>query len=262
MTLRHVFESPVTDANDPDLVGPDEWNDIHREDPRRGSFVFEECYYVGSSGYHGGIGSSSSGTGAAASDGFSAYSNDTGVGTGIHHPGIVAVSTGTTTTGRCGLMATQGLTGGHVMLYTGGVRFGITQQVNGLSTGTDRYTVRCGLGLTNTGDGTDAVWFRYTDNVNSGKWQAVTRESSNETAVDTGVAPITDPWQTLEFVVADDASEIEFFIDGASVATISTNLPSDVGLSFVPANIIKSAGTQARSVSIDAYWYGFDIRSR
>lgn len=29
MPIKHDFISPITDENDPDLVGPDEWNDAH-----------------------------------------------------------------------------------------------------------------------------------------------------------------------------------------------------------------------------------------
>ena len=31
MTLRvaHLFSSPITDAGNPEIVGPDEWNDDH-----------------------------------------------------------------------------------------------------------------------------------------------------------------------------------------------------------------------------------------
>lgn len=29
MSIKHAFTSPITDAGDPNLVGPDEWNDDH-----------------------------------------------------------------------------------------------------------------------------------------------------------------------------------------------------------------------------------------
>lgn len=267
MPFKHRFTSAVVDANDPDVVGPDEWNDSHQEDPRRGSLVFEECYFLGTSGvYAGGIGQNAAGTSAASQDGFGEVT-DPGLGaagTGVHHPGLVIVATGSTSTGRCGLMATQGLGGGHVLLYGGGVRFGICLRLTSLSDGSQTFTVRCGLNQSATAESSDAVFFRYTHSVNGGEWEGVSRSGGSESGsvLDTNAAPSTTQFQTLEFVLNDDADEIEFFVDGASVGTVTSNISTAVPMSFMPVNIIKSVGNTSRGVAVDAYWYAFDIRSR
>lgn len=268
MAFKHRFTSPITDASDPDIVGPDEWNDAHQEDPSRSALVYEECFFRGTSGvYDGSIAQAVSGTGAATSDG-SGEVTDPGLGaegTGVHHPGMININTGTTTSGRCALAASQNLAAGNVILYAGGVRAGIVLRPGALSSGGQTYVARvAGLGDSVTGDSSNGVYFRYTDTVNSGNWEAVV-QSSGEFAIDTGEAPTTTQFQKLEWVLNDAADEFEFFIDGVSVGTIDSgdiSLPTAISISMIPASIIKTAGSTSRLISVDAYWYAFDIRSR
>ena len=91
---------------------------------------------------------------------------------------------------------------------------------------------------------TDGAFFRYTDGVNAGKWQAVTRSNGTETATDTGVAVIADAWKRFEIDVNAAGTSAVFKIDGTTVATNATNIPTGAGreTSFGLA-AIKSAGT-------------------
>ena len=84
--------------------------------------------------------------------------------------------------------------------------------------------------LDNTsGESTDGAFFRYTDSVNGGRWQAVTRSNNVETAVDTGVTVGVNTTYVLRVNTNAAGTEVVFRIDGAVVATITTNIPTGAG---------------------------------
>jgi hypothetical protein len=176
-------------------------------------------------------------------------------GTGTNaHPGVTQLSTGTSTTGRGGVA-----TGANAVALGGGkVRFLVVAKIDTLSDGTNRYSVNLGMGTTagstNQGEG---VTFRYSDNVNSGKWQAVCAASSVETATDTGITADTG-WHAFEAEVNAAGTSVEFFIDGASVATVTTNIGTGA-MRLIPANIVKSAGGTARTVQLDMFNYSLEL---
>lgn len=171
------------------------------------------------------------------------------------HPGIISLTTGTTTTGKIGMMLNNN---GGLILANGKVRAGIVFRiVTALSDGTQTYTVRLGLFNDPGQEPADGVYFRYTDSVNAGEWQGVGRTSDAETTLDTNVAADTN-WHTFEFEVNAAGSSVEFFIDGTSVGTVASNIPTST-LRFAPCNIIKSAGITARIFHLDAYWYALEF---
>lgn len=209
----------------------------------RGHTVIQsDCFINTSADIHpGGITSFVSGAGAAISVGTA----DT------NHPGVVQLSTGTTTTGRA-VLGNQNTTS---IIYAGGgkIRFLVVAKIVALSDGTNTFTVRMGLNTDFTTDGTDSVMFRYSSALNGGEWQGVCRAASAETALDTNVACDTN-WHSFEFEINAAASSTEFFIDGASVGTVASNIPTAT-TTLLPAQINKSAGTTARTMLVDAYQY-------
>lgn len=199
--------------------------------------------------YHGGIQTLSTGTGATTTKQEGAAG----------HIGMISLTTGTTSSGRTALAAP--LDSFHVELGSGKVRFGVVAKLNTLSDGTNRYTIRMGLGDILDGEHLSGVYFRYTDNVNGGDWEAVAREFGSETTLDTNIAA-TSVWHTFEFEVNAAGSSVEFFIDGSSVGTITSgNIPTGQSnlTTFAPAIIKKSLGSTSRSMDLDAYWYIIDI---
>lgn len=218
---------------------------------RQGSSFFDECVYrlpntVSDPVYAGGLNTNVSGTLAAVSD-------ITGE---AAHPGVVSLTTGTGTTGRARITSSSAAT--PILLAGGKVRFGVVAKLPTLSDVTNTYTVRMGLGSNGTGDSTDGVYFRYTNGVNSGKWEGVTRSASSETARDTTITADVS-WHTYEFEVNAAGTSVQFYIDGAAVgAAVTTNIPS-AGFPITPASIVKSAGGTARTLSLDAYWYSFEL---
>ncbi|MGD9953464.1 MAG: hypothetical protein AB7S87_12880, partial [Burkholderiales bacterium] len=121
-----------------------------------------------------------------------------------------------------------------------------------LSDVTQRYAVHFGLIDLMTGNSVDGCYFRYTDNVNGGKWQCVCVANSVETVADSGVAYAVSTQYLLEIEVNSDGTQVTFFIGGSQVAQIATNIPTAAGRECgFGVNIFKSVGTTARAVAVD-----------
>jgi hypothetical protein len=119
-----------------------------------------------------------------------------------------------------------------------------------LSDGTDTYTASVGFhDVVTSGDAADGAYFRYTHGVNSGKWQAVTRASSVETAEDTGVTAVVTTYSIFEVRINAAGTSATFYIDGVLTNTIATNIPT-AGTSFM-IKIEKTAGSTARKFYAD-----------
>lgn len=168
--------------------------------------------------------------------------------------GVIECLTGSKSTGRAGIE-----TSSSSIRFGGGKHVFETRcRVPTLSDGTNRFTVRIGFGDNITTDPTDGAFFRYVDSVNSGNWVCVTRSNGVETTSNTSIAPTTTGWQKLRIEVNAAASSVEFFIDGTSVATITTNIPSGAGReTAINLGIVKSLGTTSREFEAD--WVYFKI---
>lgn len=209
--------------------------------------IKDECFFVATTDtYAGGVRANAGGTGAAISD----------YGTVAGHPGVIQLSAGTTSTGRCAVSAAPVALGSCV------VRFGAIVKLPTLSNGTVTYTARMGFGDGASGvDFVDALGFRYTDGVNSGKWEAVGLSNSVETAVDTGIVADTN-WHLYELVVNAAGNSADFLIDHVFVANVAAHIPIAAARSTgaVPALIRKSVDATAatRVLLLDMYYYIFE----
>jgi hypothetical protein len=214
---------------------------------RQHTVIADDCFFVATGTVHeGGVTQQVTGTGAA-----------TSIGTAVAgRVGVIQIASGTTTTGRCSLASNQ-----VTVLGGGKVRFGTVFQLSDLSDGTNTFTWRLGL-IDNGGSApSDAVMFRYTHSVNSGKWEGVCVASSTETAIDTGISADTS-WHTFEFEVNAAATSVQFYIDGvATGSAVTTNIPTTNVLCHVPAFVRRSAGTGLLTGQglIDAYWYIYEF---
>ena len=172
-------------------------------------------------------------------------------GTGV---GWVEISTGTTTTGRV-----RAVSAAFNLLNfdNGDVSFRGLCRIPVLSDGTETFTLRVGFIDNNGTESTDGAFFRYTHSVNSGKWQAVTRGGGVETAADTGITSAATTNYAMQVDVIGGTAT--FYINGALVATISTDVPSGSGeVTGFGFFVQKSAGTTPRTLQID---YGFAQQS-
>ena len=164
--------------------------------------------------------------------------------TGLADGGIgwVDFNLGTVATNRVACSVAQNT----ILLGQGRAGFAcrISQRV--LSDATNSYSERFGFIDSVTGESTDGAFFRYTHSVNGGRFQAVTRSNSVETAVDTGITVAGVTSYKLEVVVNAGGSSAEFFVNGASVATITTNIPTAAGRETgCGLMLLRSVGTAA-----------------
>lgn len=137
--------------------------------------------------------------------------------------------------------------GGAMMVGGGTVSMGT------LSTSAQRYTAQVSL-LPGANSGTlavnNSVGIRYSDNVNSGKWQCFTRNTSGtETTVDSGITVATNTLYLLRVQVNKSNSEVSFFINNVLVGRSTTNLPTTGTLAGLRVMGIASVGTTNKIVT-------------
>jgi len=162
--------------------------------------------------------------------------------------GVLRANLGTVATNQVSVaspsLATALLFGKGRLLYSSNLKL-VT-----LSNGTNTYTIRTGLISSITGESANGAFFRYTDGTNSGKWQAVTRNNSSETATDTGVTAATSAYARFAIWCNAAGTSVVFFINGVAVATHTANIPTASGREFgYGVMCLRSAGT----ASLDAY---------
>lgn len=187
---------------------------------------------------------------------FTSQSNGTGASVGqtnvnaATRPGVLFGTTGSTNTGRAGIISSL-----SALLFGGGV-WSLTAdiQLPNLSDGTDTYQFIFGFGDNATArDQTDGAYMVY-DQAVSPNWQIVTANNGTRTTTVSSVA-VTTSWVKLSVVVNAAGTLATFFVNGVSIGTISTNIPTASGREFgMLANIIKSVGTNGRVFYIDYMW--------
>lgn len=192
---------------------------------------------------------------ATVNAGFSPY-NAVGSGTGnasawstaiAGRHGLLTLETGTTTTGSYFI----GMNSFGVAFGSGVYRWRGDFWIPTASDGTDTFSVRAGFIDATSGECTDGVYFRYTHSVNGGRWEFVTRNNSTETATDTGVAGVA-AIASMEIEVNADGTSANARINGTSVATNTTNIPTGATRSTgIGLAITKSAGTNNRTIIAD-----------
>jgi hypothetical protein len=77
-----------------------------------------------------------------------------------------------------------------------------------------------------TGESVDGAFFRSVD---GGNLYAVTRSNNTETATDLGFTPSATVWQTFGVIANASGTAIDFTVDGVTVATHTTNIPTGNG---------------------------------
>lgn len=171
--------------------------------------------------------------------------------------GVLQTDTGTTSTGRAGLGTVSSL-----VCRAGAARFVYEARhaLEAISTVTETFTFRCGLTdcFTVGGDGTNGMYFRYTDLQNGGRFEAVSRVAGVDVqVVDTGVAPDLD-YHIYRVEITADGQTASFYIDQNLVATINApNLPGSGNAFGAGYKIEKSVGVLQRNMSTD--WIRFLI---
>lgn len=174
-----------------------------------------------------------------------------GIDTVEHALGVSQSDTGTTATGRRAVITDTTALATSIAR----MRFGCRLVPELLSTGTETFTLYTGfIDNSGAGDQVDGAYFRYTDAVNGGRWEAVTSNTSVRTATDTGVAA-TITYSIFEVEFNEAGTQAEFYINGTLVATNTTNIPDITRAFGYGWKIEKSVGTTQRNLSVDWYYY-------
>lgn len=176
--------------------------------------------------------------------------------------GVLQLDTGTTSTGRATACSGSGTTATSPLFCDANelCRVGFRLAPEALSTALETFTVLVGfgtLGLSAAGLPTNGVFFRYTDALNGGEWEFISRvDGATADAVDTNVVASAS-YST--FVIEFDSTSARGYIDGNLVATIPiANCPTGSARPYAPgAKIEKSVGTSQRNLSLD--WYFFHM---
>lgn len=170
-----------------------------------------------------------------------------------NHAGILDLNTGASATGAA-IRYLGGVTSGSATagfaLGGGVLTFEWLARVEDLSTAGERYSLMLGLFDTATTQ-VNGVRFLYNDSVNAGNWTISAINASTVTNTDSGVAVVADTWYKLRAVVNAAGTSIQYFINGASVGTVTTNIPT---ASIAPrASMAKTVGTAARAAYVDYF---------
>ena len=163
------------------------------------------------------------------------------------NPGIINFQTGSTTTGSASIFNNQKSTFGN-----GSYECEFRLKIEDLSTSSQRFTLYIGFGTSFTTEPTDGAYFVYSDNINSGNWQAKTASSSSRTTANSSTAVVADAWIKLKIVVNAAGTSVSFYVDGVEIANspITTNIPTstffDLGM-----GVVKSVGSTNRFIYLD-----------
>lgn len=150
---------------------------------------------------------------------------------------------GTTATGRAAWMSVSAIA---LHPRVGELLFKTRQTLRTLSNAvTANYTIEIAMMDTPSGVIANGIFFRYNHALNGGRWQAICMNASVATTVDTGVTAVISTMATFEVRGNAAGTEYTFYIDGALVATINTNLPAiGTGLGW-GIRAIRTVGTAA-----------------
>lgn len=178
--------------------------------------------------------------------GSNAITNDAFLG----HPGVLYLSTGTDSNGRAMLITLDDC----IILGDGEYQIEWLIRIEDLATVSEDYTIRVGFGdTTGSGDWTYGVYFEYT-RATSANWLIKTADNGTRTSTTTSTAVAEDAWLRLTITVNAAATLCTYYVNGASVGTINTNIPDGgTGTDGIGPDIgiIKTAGNTNRNVYVD-----------
>lgn len=166
--------------------------------------------------------------------------------------GRIRSNLGTTSTGRTRVGSS--ILSAFSNAGLGILRWRCSMCIDTLSTSGERYAIRNGFIDSGIGESSNALYFRYDSEVNGGRWEAVSRDAGAETAADTGVAPSAGTYQLFDIETNAAGTSVDFKINGATVATITTNLPDSADAFGYGIFALKSVGTTAVLTYIVDYW--------
>lgn len=167
--------------------------------------------------------------------------------------GSASMSTGTTTTGSCGIQF-PGLVG-LVFDSTVPHECRIIAALPTAPSGAQDFVASVGLisFITATPVVPTLGWFFRASTANA-NWQAVSKNGASETVTNSSVS-VTAAWPTFRINYDIASNEARFYINGTLVVAHTTNHPAFLSQIHCGASIVKSAGSTARLLNVDAFYY-------
>lgn len=150
------------------------------------------------------------------------------------HPGLITLAAHAATASNGIILCNEAVSSAtllHTIILGGGaITLNWILNVTTLSTVTNRYIIRFGLGdptQTTTADLTNGVYFEYSDNENSGDWIGKTASASSRSSANSAIAADTN-FHNFQITINAGATSAGFFIDGVQIANspLATNIPS------------------------------------
>lgn len=168
------------------------------------------------------------------------------------HPGCWKY-TSTAATNWMALYASAG--SNHVVLGGGETVFETMVYLSALSDATNTYTFYAGFNNNaNQTLGTVYLTFSYTHSANSGQWQGLSLTGGTSTTMNSTSAVAAATWYRLTIVVNAAGTLATFYVNGVSIGTISTNLPTSAASNYMQAMWtawVRSAGTTSTYLVYD-----------
>lgn len=161
--------------------------------------------------------------------------------------GIVAMSTGATAAANQQSRLNQAATNAVASAGVARAVFRFAQSGTTWFDGTLTGALRCGWGDSTTGESANGIYFRSKD---SQAIDFVTRSGNIETLTSTGVSFADGVFRNLEILTNSTGTQVVAKIDGVTVATHTTNIPSGRLIFFSHINRVAATAT-AVIVNID-----------
>jgi hypothetical protein len=123
--------------------------------------------------------------------------------------------------------------------------------------GTPEFNIKLGLQDSSAiGDASNCICIGYSSTINSGNWRGTTRNASTSTFVNSSIAVAANTWYKLQIRINAAGTNVEFFIDGVSIGSSTTNIPTGNAMRLM-ASIEKQGTSSAtsRSMDIDYVYY-------
>jgi hypothetical protein len=124
--------------------------------------------------------------------------------------------------------------------------------ISNVPTETDAFNVRIGFAATNDAT-TNFIrivggWGSSPQNT----WRLQSRRQNTDTFLDASSTWVANRWYEIEFRIPATGGSVEFLIDGTSIGTISTNVPTDQTTAYTfLAEVQKTAGTNIAGMLVD-----------
>lgn len=123
---------------------------------------------------------------------------------------------------------------------------------------TTDFRIGIGAGMAVAGELANWIGFRQPG---VGNWEAVTRAGGVETVIATGIAASNAVWRDFTFIVNQDHTRVDFYVNNLLIGSSTTNIPTGLLVSAFQAGT-NTGGAANESLQGDFYYLRIDGLSR